>query len=175
MTILVIGNSGSGKSEYAENLLLREAGEKKKYYIATMRILDREGAERVKRHRKNRQGKGFITVEQPRNLGAVAEQITENDAVLLECIANLTANEMFDREMRTAEAVAKKVLEEVQLLQRRTKTLIIVTSRYADTDSGYDEETRAYIRTLSAVNEGIANLADKVVEVREGVPKGIKG
>ena len=40
MMILILGGSGSGKSAYAEDYLLRTAGDKKKYYIATMQIWD---------------------------------------------------------------------------------------------------------------------------------------
>ena len=35
MMTLILGGSGSGKSAYAEDYLLRAAGDKKKYYIAT--------------------------------------------------------------------------------------------------------------------------------------------
>ena len=42
MMILILGGSGSGKSAYAEDYLLRTAGDKKKYYIATMQIWDEE-------------------------------------------------------------------------------------------------------------------------------------
>lgn len=39
---LILGGSGSGKSAYAEDYLLRAAGDKNKYYIATMQIRDAE-------------------------------------------------------------------------------------------------------------------------------------
>ena len=41
MMTLILGGSGSGKSAYAEDYLLRAAVDKKKYYIATMQIRDR--------------------------------------------------------------------------------------------------------------------------------------
>ena len=44
MIHLVIGGSGSGKSEYAENLLEDSPG---KYYIATMQVYDAEGERKV--------------------------------------------------------------------------------------------------------------------------------
>ena len=65
MMILILGGSGSGKSAYAEDYLLRTAGDKKKYYIATMQIWDEEMQAKVARHHRLRQGKGFTTIEQP--------------------------------------------------------------------------------------------------------------
>lgn len=175
MMTLVIGNSGSGKSEYAENLLLQMAGTKEKYYIATMQILDKAGEERVKRHRVKRQGKGFITIEQARNIGLITEKIPENAAVLLECITNLTANEMFDGGTMPAKKVVDRIIEDVNLLKNKIKTLVVVTSKYSDADDSYNEETKEYIRTLSVINEELAKLADQVVEVTAGVSAIIKG
>ena len=49
MMTLILGGSGSGKSAYAEDYLLRAAGDKKKYYIATMQIRDAEMQAKVER------------------------------------------------------------------------------------------------------------------------------
>ena len=68
MITLVLGGSGSGKSAYAEHLL---DGKTNKYYIATMQVYDAEGEKKVARHRRLRAGKGFVTIEQPRDIGEV--------------------------------------------------------------------------------------------------------
>lgn len=68
MMTLITGGSGSGKSAYAEDYLLSLAKEEKKYYIATMQIYDAEGERKVMRHRDLRRGKGFQTIEAPRDL-----------------------------------------------------------------------------------------------------------
>lgn len=67
MLILVSGGAASGKSEYAESLIVR-AGHEKRTYIATMEIFDAEGERRAARHRAMRAGKGFTTLECPRGL-----------------------------------------------------------------------------------------------------------
>lgn len=74
---------------------------KKKYYIATMQVFDDEGQRKIDRHRRLRAGKGFITIEQPRDIqNAVSMLQSENclktgRSALLECMSNLVANEMF--------------------------------------------------------------------------------
>lgn len=71
MITLITGGSGSGKSAYAEKYICHvsnEKGYKEKYYIATMQVFDDEGQRKIDRHRRLRAGKGFITIEQPRDI-----------------------------------------------------------------------------------------------------------
>ena len=70
MIYLVIGTQNSGKSELAEKLSL-ETGDSNRFYIATMKIYDEAGLQRVEKHRKMRDGKGFITIEQEYNITEV--------------------------------------------------------------------------------------------------------
>ena len=58
MIILVLGTPKSGKSLMAEELSLA-LNDSEKYYLATMRVMDQEGALRVEKHRKQRAGQGF--------------------------------------------------------------------------------------------------------------------
>lgn len=104
MITLITGGSGSGKSAYAEKYICHvsnEKGCKEKYYIATMQVFDDEGQRKIDRHRRLRAGKGFITIEQPRDIqNAVSMLQSENclktgRSALLECMSNLVANEMF--------------------------------------------------------------------------------
>ena len=104
MITLITGGSGSGKSAYAEKYICHasnEKGFKEKYYIATMQVFDDEGQRKIDRHRRLRAGKGFITIEQPRDIqDAVSKLQSENclktgRLALLECMSNLVANEMF--------------------------------------------------------------------------------
>ena len=62
MIILVTGGSGCGKSTWAEKLV-QSLPSGKRVYIATMQVYDRESEIRVQRHRAQRAGLGFRTVE----------------------------------------------------------------------------------------------------------------
>ena len=99
MMISVIGTPDSGKSKKAEDIICRLAGDERKYYIATMIPYGDDGEKRVKKHRDMRAGKGFITIEQPMDVHLALDEIPnpEGANVLLECMANLAANEMFGR------------------------------------------------------------------------------
>ena len=61
MLTLVLGGAASGKSEYAEALVLRST--LPRYYLATMQVWDAECAARVEKHRKMRAAKQFETIE----------------------------------------------------------------------------------------------------------------
>ena len=89
---LVLGGAASGKSEYAESLVLRTTGPR--YYLATMQVWDAECAARVEKHRKMRAAKQFETVECPLHLGNVS--LPARGTALLEDLGNLAANELYD-------------------------------------------------------------------------------
>ena len=95
MMHLITGGSGSGKSAYAEAQVLA-AGEGRRIYIATMIPRGEEGRQRVSRHRLLRAEKQFETIECYTSLQALT--LPENGTVLLECMSNLVANEMFEPE-----------------------------------------------------------------------------
>ena len=79
MFCVVTGGSGSGKSRFAEDLIVRlyKKNDTKSvsespgslYYFATMVPCGRETKEKIARHRQLRAGKGFVTVECQTGLG----------------------------------------------------------------------------------------------------------
>lgn len=97
MIVLVLGGPKSGKSLLAEELCLA-LGDSEKYYLATMRVMDHEGALRVEKHRKQREGKGFVTIERGRDITGAVKDMAHPEAatVLLECVSNLVGNELFE-------------------------------------------------------------------------------
>lgn len=179
MMTLVMGGSGSGKSAWAEAYTV-SLSSGKKYYLATMQVTDAESAGKAERHRRLRAGKGFVTIEQPRDIAQAAGRMTgekrEERTALLECMSNLTANEMFSGAVPAgAEQTAEKILREIDCLQRQLTHLIIVTNNVFEDGREYDETTMEYIRALGLVNEGLAARADTVAEVVVGIPLFLKG
>ena len=63
MLYMIFGGSGSGKSAYAEDLAVKLCPEEK-VYLATLTDIDEEMEQRIRDHRKMREGKSFRTVEQ---------------------------------------------------------------------------------------------------------------
>ena len=173
MMILVIGGSGSGKSSYAEESVCSVSGEDmKKYYLATMQIFDEEGRKKVERHRKLRSGKGFLTIEQPTEIGRSIEKMDAGrKTVLLECISNLTANEMFAGETPKLEMqVVHNVVSGLRRLKENTTNLVVVSNNVFEDGIIYDRTTMDYIHAMGEINQRLAAMADQVVEVVAGIP-----
>ena len=173
MITLIMGGSGSGKSAYAEDYALAQAGESSKYYIATMQIYDAEGQRKVERHRKLRAGKGFITIEQPTDIAEAVSGINgetgKNSVALLECMSNLVANEMFSGEqMPDVDTVVEEIVQGIASLTSQLSHLVIVSNNVFEDGVIYDAGTTEYLRAL-------AHLADRVAEVVVGIPVELKG
>ncbi|MBR1441745.1 MAG: bifunctional adenosylcobinamide kinase/adenosylcobinamide-phosphate guanylyltransferase [Lachnospiraceae bacterium] len=177
MTILIIGTPDSGKSQKAEALAveLGSAAGHKKYYIATMIPYGEEGAKRVEKHRNLRAGKGFETIEKTT---AVHELVTtvpdlKDSTCLLECMSNLIGNEMHeDRpEVRSLplETMADAIARSVMTLAEAAGDLVIVSNRFPTEDPAYDEDTRNYVSLVDLVNKELAEKADRVFELRDGL------
>lgn len=176
MTTLIIGGSGSGKSAYAEEYLIALSGEKKKYYLAAMQAFDEECRERIKRHRQKRAGKGFLTIEQSvRIQDAAARMEAGEKTALLECVSNLTANEMFGETRKRPEGeVTQAVVDGIAKLQEKMTHFVIVSNNVFEDGEIYDEGTMDYIRAMGRINQRLAKMADEVVEVAVGIPIVIK-
>lgn len=180
MMELVIGGSGSGKSAYAETAICREhcrSLEEDKdaflYYIADMIPYGAETEKKIAHHREMRAGKGFQTLEWYYGL---AEHITAPDApplegasVLLECISNLTANEMYEPKAAKM-AAAEAVIRGVQMLHERCRNLVVVTNDVFRESGSDSEEMVLYKKNLARINRALAEEADRVTEVVSGIP-----
>jgi adenosylcobinamide kinase/adenosylcobinamide-phosphate guanylyltransferase len=181
--ILVIGGSGSGKSEFAEKLITQIADNRglELYYLATMKIYGEEDEKKIEKHRRMRAGKGFTTIERPEDISCALKEIylTENfekkPAVLLECVSNLTANEMFkDSGSVAPEDAAKKILRDISVLNKDCGEFVVVSDDAFEDGMDYPQEIKAYAAALGKINRHLTKLADEVFEVVAGIPVRVK-
>ena len=170
MLTLVIGGAASGKSEYAESLVLKTA--LPRYYLATMQVWDAECAARVEKHRRMRAAKQFETVECPLHLDAV--RLPDRGTVLLEDLGNLTANELYDPAGAGADA-AGAILRGLDILALQCENLIVVSNEVFSGGADYAGDTGRYLLALAQVNNALAARADNLVRVVCGIPVYYKG
>lgn len=202
MLHIVYGGSASGKSSYAESFAMSLQGDGRLLYIATMypykwntTEIDPETMQRIERHRAMRADKGFDTVECYRHVEHIVAK--RQDVLLLECMSNLLANEMYlepDSDdgglaetmsevekagvgmSETLSPVSKKIVQALVNLSTRVQDVVIVTNDvFSDGGSlTYDESTREYVKNLAEINCALARVAETVTEVVCGIPVIVK-
>ena len=170
MNILLTGGTACGKSSYAETLAMRFA--EPRYYIATMRPFGEEGMKKINRHRKLRKGKGFVLVEHYTDIGGVC--LPKRGTAILECLCNLTANEMFDENGNCSDPF-DDILRGVLALAEQCDNLIVVTNDVGSDGYDYDKGSQQYIEMLGRLNAAVANSFDCVFELICAIPIAIKG
>ncbi|MBE6050697.1 MAG: bifunctional adenosylcobinamide kinase/adenosylcobinamide-phosphate guanylyltransferase [Clostridium sp.] len=171
MITLVTGGSGSGKSEFAENIACSYKSEKL-IYIATMMAFDNESLKKIERHKEMRKHKNFHTIECPVNLKKV--NVPKDSTVLIDCLSNLVANEMYSDE-GSGVLTVKTVIEGVENIIRQSKNLVIVTNEVFSDGVEYSEETKRYLKYLGNINEYLGKISDEVIEVVYSIPIYHKG
>lgn len=160
MLHIVYGGSASGKSSYAESFAMSLQGEGRLLYIATMypykwntTEIDPETMQRIERHRAMRADKGFDTVECYRHVEHIVAK--RQDVLLLECMSNLLANEMYLEPDAEAVGMAGKAGATAE-----------VDTETAGTDSKADS---GMSETLSPVSkkivQALVNLSTRVQEL----------
>lgn len=177
--LLVYGGSNSGKSEFAENLACQEEGVR--VYLATMDSTADYNHATIARHRENRKDKGFITVECPYFLQEALPKIKDlgqkkegtGCTVLLECLSNLLANQVFATEVPDWQHLQDN-LESILGIAEHCRKLIVVGNILSEEGKAYSPETVEYIRLLEKHQKEIAKLADEVYEVVAGIPCKVK-
>ena len=171
MFLVITGGSGSGKSAYAEQCVL-DFGPAERIYIATMYPFDEECDRRIRRHREMRRQKQFSTLEC--YTGLKTADIPEDSVVLLECMSNLTANEMYQEGGAGGQTV-EEILAGICYLLKRVRHLVVVTNEIFSDGIDYDSETMRYQSYLGQINSEMGRMADRVTEVVYGLPITVKG
>lgn len=171
MIILVTGGSGSGKSEFAENMAV-SLKKDELIYIATMYPYDDECKKKINRHLNMRKEKKFKTIECFTNLKSL--KLNHGSTVLLDCISNVISNEMFNDDGAKENSV-REILDGIRNLNTMCQNLIIVADEFYSDGVEYDKETERFIEYSARICSEIAKDADKVIEVVYGIPIFIKG
>lgn len=167
-TVLVLGGARSGKSAFAERLVV-ETG-LSRHYIATGRAFDDEMRDRIAKHRRDR-GDGWVTHEEPL---ALAERITAtarpDRAVLIDCLTLWITNLMLeDRDIAAAFAGLGAALE------RAEGPVVIVSNEVGFGIVPENRMARDFRDHAGRLHQQVAALAQDVYFIAAGLPLKMKG
>ena len=165
MSTLISGGCKKGKSFYTQRIA--QAGGRPLYYIATMIPRDAEDDARIARHRKEREGWGFETLERGTDILSCLDRADPNGSFLLDSVTALLSNEMFTAAGMDAQAPGKIARELVEFVRRAPGTVLVSDYIYSDAML-YDDWTEAYRKGLAHIDRALAQACDDVLEVVHG-------
>ena len=165
MSTYISGGCKNGKSFYAQRVA--KAGGMPLYYIATMIPHDSEDHARIRRHRGERAGWGFETLECGRDILRCLDRADPRGSFLLDSVTALLSNEMFPPEGMRTDAPERVARALEAFIERAPNTVLVSDFIFSDAML-YDEWTEAYRRGLATVDRRLASCCDNVIEVTCG-------
>jgi len=156
--ILIGGGARSGKSRLG--LACAHALGNRRLFIATAERSDDEMRERIARHRADRDGAGFDTLEEPRALAEAIDADRDHDVVLVDCLTIWISNLLVAG--APADAVEERVGALLAVLARRRSHVVIVSN---EVGMGLVPETplgRAFRDAAGWLHQRMARRADEV-------------
>lgn len=165
MSTFISGGCKNGKSYYAQRIA-KSAGAPL-YYIATMIPHDDEDDARILRHRNERDGWGFETLECGEDILSCLDRADPDGSFLLDSVTALLSNEMFAPDGFHPEAPKKIAAELCEFVRLAPKTVLVSDFIYSDA-ALYDEWTETYRRGLAHIDCTVAQACDNVLEVVNG-------
>jgi adenosylcobinamide kinase/adenosylcobinamide-phosphate guanylyltransferase len=164
---LILGGARSGKSGYAEKLVL--ASGLTPVYVATAQPLDAEMAARIAEHRARRDSR-WRTVEEPLDLADALERECAGDrAVVVDCLTLWLTNVMI-----AERPVRADMARLIKLLPALPGTLLLVSNEVGLGVVPIDAMARAFIEHAGWLHQRIAEQADVVVFMAAGLPLHLK-
>ena len=176
--IFITGGARSGKSNFAEKMALSLG--KPVAYLATGQPLDKEMADRIKKH-KSRRSTEWETYEEPIEVSELVSSLGgEKEVILIDCLTLLVSNLLLREKNKARNPQGEeKILLEIEKLTEisyQAPAQIIIVSNEVGMGLVPDNPLgRVYRDILGRANSIIANKADEVFMMISGIPLKIKG
>lgn len=165
---MVLGGARSGKSRRAQALAEECAGER--VFVATAQAFDREMAERIALHQRDRDA-GWRTVEAPTDLaGAIGREAGEGRVLLVDCLTLWVSNLLLaDADIDAAGDALVNGLAET------AGDIVLVSNEVGYGIVPDNALARRFRDAAGRLNQRVAAVCDVVELVVAGLPLRIKG
>lgn len=189
--IYVTGGAKSGKSKFAEDLLLSlNDGKQKNVYLATSVVFDEEMQKKVELHKARRKD-NWITVESYKNFSQSLEEVmnenkkNKKNNMLVDCLTNMISNIIFENEEIDWEKPEKNQLEKCdENVEKEVQNLCEIFKNFENVVIASNEVGMGlvpayplgrYFREIAGkMNQFVAEKADEAYFVVSGIPMKIK-
>ena len=164
---LVLGGAASGKSVFAESLVVQTG--RNRVYLATAQAFDDEMQAKVARHQDMR-GSGWLTVEAPLDPGAALRDTHPDQIVLLDCATMWLSNQLLaEADLKDAEKALMSALADCPA------PVVIVSNEVGLSVVPDNALARRFREAQGRLNQALAARAGLVVNVIAGLPQVLKG
>jgi adenosylcobinamide kinase/adenosylcobinamide-phosphate guanylyltransferase len=163
----VFGGARSGKSAFAENLIITTG--RRRIYIATAEAWDDEMRDRIAAHRLDR-GDGWETVDAPLDLAGALATIPADAAVLVDCATLWLTNHML-----AEHDLAMETERLLTALAACAAPVVVVSNEVGWGIVPDNALARRFRDAQGRLNQQMAAQADLVVGVMAGLPFALKG
>ncbi len=164
---LVLGGARSGKSRYAESVVM--ASRPPWLYVATAEPFDDEMAARIAEHR-GRRGRDWQTIETTLDLAGAISAAPASGTILVDCLTLWLSNLMLKQRDIDAE------IERLETaIKARNAPVVLVSNEVGFGIVPGDAQARQFRDLQGRLNQRIATHVDRVVLVVAGLPIFVKG
>ncbi|WP_424361323.1 bifunctional adenosylcobinamide kinase/adenosylcobinamide-phosphate guanylyltransferase [Methylocystis parvus] len=162
----VLGGARSGKSAYAESLVMTHPGPW--YYIATAQAFDDEMRERIATHQARRGG-DWRTIEAPQLLPEAVRNAPADAPLMIDCLAIWLSNRMFAEADLVADRAAL-----IAALSSRAAPTVVVSPEVGLSIVPENALARAFRDAAGLLHQDVAKIAAHVALVVAGYPVKVK-
>jgi adenosylcobinamide kinase / adenosylcobinamide-phosphate guanylyltransferase len=183
----ILGGQKSGKSRRAELLAqdwLLQSPDHKAVLIATAQPWDEEMRQRIARHQHDRSERvpRMLTVEEPLQLAQSIAKLSQPDTLLVvDCLTLWLTNLLMPAEAlknKQELALAGDLIVNIAMLlvaiTDRKGPIVIVSNEIGLGVIPMGQEVRSFVDALGRLNQGVAQVCDKVTLMAAGLPLRLK-
>lgn len=163
---LVLGGARSGKSRFAEGLA--QGFEGPKTYIATAEAFDDEMRQRIARHREQRAGAGWTTIEAPLDPAAALREA--EGFVLLDCVTVWLGNLMHHQR-----DIGISIDSLLSSLAETRARVVLVSNEVGLSIVPENAMARRFRDEQGIANQKLSGAVDEVFFIAAGLPLKLKG
>lgn len=164
---LVLGGAASGKSSFAERLVIHSGLDRS--YLATAQAFDDEMREKIKQHQIDR-GENWATTEVPIALPKAILDQPKDNIILVDCLTLWLTNLILSDADRDTAAQAF-----FEAINARNTPIVAVSNEVGHSVVPETSLGRRFQRAQGRLNAQVAAQADLVVMVTAGLPQTLKG
>ncbi len=175
--IVILGGARSGKSKYAQELVMGRGG--KVLFVATATASDNEMRKRIAEHQSKRPS-DWLTLEAPTHVGEAISAALPADWILLDCVTLLAGNILLSlNDSSNPEDFQDRLMAEIEdlmlVITRSQASVVIVSNEVGLGLVPPYPLGRVYRDGLGRANQLLASRADTVVLMVAGIPLAVKG